>query len=1645
MILTIPGLQPGQEYSVQVRVKTDETTSEWSPSFDFSTDGTGPLPATPTAPVWEVSGDAFYGEWDRIDVDVNGVTAVITRYELELSVGASVRIISIPQSNADRIGYTLTFADNVATFGTPEPSIGMRVRAVNAIGVASDWTTLITATNPAPPPLSAIDVEPLVDSINVSWPLSTADDVLRYELQWSDSASGPWTTVYTGIQNAYVHNNIMWNDDSFYRVAVIDKFNTSSTFVTSGAVRPDSAFGADTTPPDNPTGITVTPGFDVTTQNAYIDVSWTSSISTDVGSYVVRYSLDNSTWQYMTVDGDRTGARINGLIPGTSYYVSVRAKDTSGNVAIAWSNAGTYPVTTTNDTTAPSQPSAPTAAVGTDRIQVTIDGLKSGGGSMESDVVHYQVHASTSSGFSLTNSTQLGIIQNGPAVVGTFHIPASAGSGTTETWYVRVRAVDRAGNVSTASTEVAANVNLIQTANIGDAQITNAKINDLAANKITAGTGIINDLTVKSKLTLGDASTVGTIESYDYTASAGATGFTMSKNGLIIKSGSIEAGAINIAMGENVIRPEYASFEWSSYSGRLFSNAMLASVNSGAAFNGNKYLATIWGTAASDPTVYLGSSATDYNQTLVVGQKYIISAYVRVTGAVATTVRLKAKDSTGAIVTLGTANPTTGSSLWTRVSGVYTATTATALLFLDSPTWTNAAGFDVDGIQIERVYGTMTTPTQWRPPGMTQIDGGTIRTGTISSTAEAVDVEGNTISGVPAWSINTGGNAQFGNVNVRGRIIMGDSNDPAVDPVTGEETTLTGLSAMQSYNYVPGFTGWVIKGNGVAEFRQLAADSIDGAAIRAGTLSADRISSGEVTADLLLSSAITAQETKEFLVTNASLTSNVAEIVVFETGTLAVGDRIIVALDSTDPAYNVVFDTPFGEYDIVTAVTSTTISYARVNANIASFAIGGEVVSVGKKVTVDGNGITLYEADGVTKSVILPTDSSQDAYFSGAISASELTVDDHFSLHGTNNLIGSGSALVLRSSMSAPPSPKVETTYENNGTWINSSNDDYFAKMRGVFVDGTTVRVPYDFFGANLMSYNLSTGAFVSNNPITPSGTTSDFTPTGITKVGSTYYVLQRSYATGIWYVYGSTSLTGSFTQRFTYDESAHSSFAVTTTQWRNETYLKEPTIGTDGTNLFIVRPNKAGYPVVSSYNTTGTRLTINRCNFIANEHMRGINVGPFDYSGTQLVISTPTKNYVTSTSGVLASDKQFPAPGGVTQVGLGWDSGSNRFCTFSFNGYKHYWFTDVAHQTANSEKWTIYQTWRDQNNATFNVSNKAADGTTATITISGTFSGLVVGDEIRVTSVDALLNGLRTITAITSNTVQFASTAVIASTASTGTVGTDKHETQKSAGKSVTVTRRSRVKISSSSSMPTGTGLNDINGTGFFISVNGGSQWNQGDLANGVTEITMIHQPASVSGSTYSSFPNGIPGKITSDNGTTIVIAGDGSAVIGEFSSTSAGASSFLRPRYGIMGSGSDITVTPATWTKVTTWSVDSTVPGYGGVTLNSAAGGFHVTRAGLYLVTITLSFDALAGATGRVGAGVDVNSNASAAYANRHHALMATPANTQAATIGFSQLVWANASEYIRCWAFQSHTANRNLSGSAASQSMKVVMVSN
>ena len=94
-------------------------------------------------------------------------------------------------------------------------------------------------------------------------------------------------------------------------------------------------------------------------------------------------------------------------------------------------------------------------------------------------------------------------------------------------------------------------------AQIKNAIITNAHIINLKANQIIAGTGIINNLTIKSVLTLGDGSNAGKIETYNYSgSSAGIQMLGGSSPALNMKGANINMIGGSIAWSA-VTAPDY--------------------------------------------------------------------------------------------------------------------------------------------------------------------------------------------------------------------------------------------------------------------------------------------------------------------------------------------------------------------------------------------------------------------------------------------------------------------------------------------------------------------------------------------------------------------------------------------------------------------------------------------------------------------------------------------------------------------------------------------------------------------------------------------------------------------------------------------------------------------------------------------------------------------------------------------------------------------------------------------------------------------------------------------------------------------------------------------------------------------------------
>ena len=260
---------------------------------------------------------------------------------------------------------------------------------------------------------------------------------------------------------------------------------------------------------------------DLGRDNAIIFVQWAEPTD-DAGNpiqnglqYQIEWKATNTTGDYQSSFVNWSSSNdftIEGLQLNTSYEVRVIAILTNANS----SEPATGTVTTALDTNAPSKPAqASTIASGALRVQIVhnLARVKDDAGNvigsptnftLQRDIDHLNVYASTSSGFSLATSTLKAQFKVGEIPCTASHIkhqiPAvgeiQMPNGSTH--FFRFTAVDAAGNESEPSDEQSANGNLVATANISDAAISSAKIANLAvtdakiatlsAGKITAGT-----------------------------------------------------------------------------------------------------------------------------------------------------------------------------------------------------------------------------------------------------------------------------------------------------------------------------------------------------------------------------------------------------------------------------------------------------------------------------------------------------------------------------------------------------------------------------------------------------------------------------------------------------------------------------------------------------------------------------------------------------------------------------------------------------------------------------------------------------------------------------------------------------------------------------------------------------------------------------------------------------------------------------------------------------------------------------------------------------------------------------------------------------------------------------------------------------
>lgn len=804
MRIQLPGLEPGATYGIQVRAAQDGQHSPWSQLFEIDVTSDIMAPAVPTGLEWTVEGTAFKAEWGAPTTNQDG-SPLKDFKDHQITVYSP----SLPSKKAiyytDAFRFDFPFESNVNALGVPRAAVTIEVRARDNTGNLG-LPAIATQTNPAPANVSGLESNGILEAISNRWNAVSDADLKEYQVFMSQS--GPsfttdhTTLVYTGTGTSFVYDTI--SEDTWYiKVRAVDVFGTPSDDDAISTAAAHTTLSIDNDPPDTPTGFLVDSSeSEEDSALANFTVSWNAVVASDLAGYEVRYrDVDTVTYRFVTVGYDSVSTVIPGLNVGTTYEFQVRSVDWQSN-ASPWSAV----VENFHANSAPSKPAAPSLVGDVQSFAVLHDMQKNSGGPLESDVAGIVVYIGITNVWATAAPVKIQTIPTSPGsgVAVSTRIPLPVPNGTASK-YIFVTAIDTAGAEGPASNAVAVNVMSLTGAYFEDASIQSAKIANLTVDKLTAGIGIINDLDIKSTLTVGGAAGAGVIRSKTFLNSGGSQGYYLSDNTLIIRDGVIEARALQLQNGFNILHPAYADFEWSGswYSGKLLTTNGLHALT----LTTNKFglqAVRVTHNASTKATLWLSPSATTYNVGTEQNTKYIVSAFARAsTGTPNVTIGYKRADGT----TVESTPVATSTGAWTRVYlEIDSLTQLTGAVFV---TVANSGVVFFDGVQMEEKTGALSTPSTWKPPALTFIDANGITTGSIQSSAPADGV-----AGQPAWSINLQGNAQFGDAMVRGRLLIGDPSNPSEN------------SRIQSANYVAGISGWILKNNGRAELRDIEANSL---------------------------------------------------------------------------------------------------------------------------------------------------------------------------------------------------------------------------------------------------------------------------------------------------------------------------------------------------------------------------------------------------------------------------------------------------------------------------------------------------------------------------------------------------------------------------------------------------------------------------------------------------------------------------------------------------------------------------------------------------------------------------------------------------------------------------------------------------
>jgi len=339
----ISGLTPGT-WAFRFRPKAnDGRIGDWSGAFNYTVLGDTTPPPVPSKPTVEAVMGGVFVKWVeslyQTPIDFNRVDVYVSTGGAYTKFGSIATINGgITYSAPDGVTGPFTFkftgvdrSGNVSAFSEASNSI-------SALSLDIDTTppsvpsglTVLAYNDPA-------DKSGATGYVDVSWTGSSSADLLGHYIRYGRSATvwdayefmekGQTTKRITNLRSGITY---------YFQINATDGSNPSA-YIPATPVT--ATVPGDTTGPAAPSGLVAVAGFN------NIIAYWNRNTEGDVdlgrGTYQFQLSTSN-TFSPLTQDRTITGtvASFTGLTTGTTYYVRVRAIDSSGNIG-AWSAVAT--------------------------------------------------------------------------------------------------------------------------------------------------------------------------------------------------------------------------------------------------------------------------------------------------------------------------------------------------------------------------------------------------------------------------------------------------------------------------------------------------------------------------------------------------------------------------------------------------------------------------------------------------------------------------------------------------------------------------------------------------------------------------------------------------------------------------------------------------------------------------------------------------------------------------------------------------------------------------------------------------------------------------------------------------------------------------------------------------------------------------------------------------------------------------------------------------------------------------------------------------------------------------------------------------------------------------------------------------------